>query len=329
MILVVEYSWNYVKIWLRKWECNRINVFSLMLIPVLLFGLYNTNVFWKVYNAPTPDEVRVIAPMTDPISSIYKSLITLHIMKVNMQDAVELNNKVYEKGVAYKSQTDSLNIVVVIGESYIKHHAQLYGYNLETTPNLCREENEDRLFVFNDVVCSSNQTSLVMKNVLCCNNSSGGEQWYAFPSFLTIFKKSGYDVYFWDNQKDVDKTATFSFTLNSFLYNPEMCRMSYTRTNEKSYQYDEEIVDSYKSEILVPKGKHNLVIFHLMGQHIAAIERFPHDKFTYFTLDSIKREASYLGDTERKQIADYDNATLYNDYVMNEIFDIFKNSNNC
>ena len=83
---------------------------------------------------------------------------------------------------------------------------------------------------------------------------------------------------------------------------------------------------SYKKDVVL-KNKCNLVLFHLMGQHSAAIERFPHDKFTYFTVDSIKREASYLGDTERKQKADYDNATLYNDYVMNEIFDTFRNSN--
>lgn len=326
MILLSEYFWRYVNIWLRKWEYVVKSVLSIILIPILLFGLYNTNVYWRVYNVQNPDEVRFIAPLDDPISSIYKSLITLRMMKEYMEDAIELNTAIYKNETSYNTQTDTANIVVVIGESYIKVHSQLYGYNLKTTPNLVREQNEGRLFTFNDVVSSSNSTSVIMRNILCCNNSSDNEQWYDYPNFLTIFKKSGYDVYFWDNQKDVAKTATFSFTLNSFLYDSKMCEISYTQINDKSYQYDEEIVKSYKDDVVL-KNKCNLVLFHLMGQHIAAIERFPHDKFTYFTLDSIKREASYLGDTERKQIADYDNATLYNDYVMNEIFDTFRNSN--
>ena len=326
MILLSEYFWCYVNIWLRKWEYVVKSILSIILIPIFLFGLYNTNVYWRVYNVQNPDEVYYIAFLDDPISSIYKSLITLRIMKETMEDAIELNTAIYKNETSYNTQTDTTNIVVVIGESYIKVHSQLYGYNLKTTPNLVREQNEGRLFTFNDVVSSSNLTSVIMRNILCCNNSSNDEQWYDYPNFLTIFKKSGYDVYFWDNQKDVAKTATFSFTINSFLYDSKMCEISYTQINDKSYQYDEEIVKSYKEDVVL-KNKCNLVLFHLMGQHSAAIERFPHDKFTYFTVDSIKREASYLGDTERKQIADYDNATLYNDYVMNEIFDTFRNSN--
>ena len=326
MILLSEYFWRYVNIWLRKWEYVVKSVLSIILIPIFLFGLYNTNVYWRVYNVQNPDEVYYIAFLDDPISSIYKSLITLRIMKETMEDAIELNTAIYKNETSYNTQTDTTNIVVVIGESYIKVHSQLYGYNLKTTPNLVREQNEGRLFTFNDVVSSSNLTSVIMRNILCCNNSSNDEQWYDYPNFLTIFKKSGYDVYFWDNQKDVAKTATFSFTINSFLYDSKMCEISYTQINDKSYQYDEEIVKSYKDDVVL-KNKCNLVLFHLMGQHSAAIERFPHDKFTYFTVDSIKREASYLGDTEIKQIADYDNATLYNDYVMNEIFDTFRNSN--
>ena len=326
MILLSEYFWRYVNTWLVKWENVVKKVLSIILIPILLFGLYNTKVYWRVYNVSNPDEVRVIAPLEDPISSIYKSLITLRIIRENMEDAIELNTAIYEKENAYNTQSDTTNIVVVIGESYIKAHSQLYGYNLKTTPNLFREQNEGRLFAFNDVVSSSNSTSVVMRNILCCNNSSDGEQWYDYPNFLAIFKKAGYNVYFWDNQKDVDKTATFSFTLNSFLYDSKMSEISYTQINDKSYEYDEDIVKSYNKEVIL-NDKCNLILFHLMGQHVAAIQRFPQEKFTCFTTDSIKRDASYLGDTERKQIADYDNATLYNDYVMNEIFDTFRDSN--
>jgi len=49
--------------------------------------------------------------------------------------------------------TDSINVVLVIGESHIKAHSSIYGYPLETEPNL-RCEQEKILF---QIVCLSNR----------------------------------------------------------------------------------------------------------------------------------------------------------------------------
>ena len=222
---------------------------------------------------------------------------------------------------------DDISIVVVIGESYIKSHSQLYGYELATTPNLCREENEGRLFVFDDVISSSNSTSIAMRNILCCNNSSADEQWYDYPNFMTIFKQSGYNVYFWSNQVDFAKKETFSFTLNSFLYNSKICEFAYTKRNLQSYKFDEDLIKSFSDSINYSLNKHNLIIFHLNGQHHDVRERFPSDKFKHFNADSINRDEPYLGIAEKEYIADYDNATLYNDYVLHKIIEEFRNSN--
>ena len=164
-------------------------------------------------------------------------------MKQSMEKFTILNKAIYNEAASHNTSNDSLNIVVVIGESYITSHSRLYGYNLNTTPNLSKEQNKERLFVFNDVITSSNSTSLIMKNIVCCNNSSSGEDCYDYPSFLTIFKQAGYDVYFWDNQKSMAENAVYSYTLNSFLYNPEICKVAYTKTNDQSFQYDEPILN--------------------------------------------------------------------------------------
>ncbi len=326
-IVVFERLWCNIKKRLKSKENHIVNILSAIIIPIFLFGLYSTNIYWKIYNAQSPDHIRFMYPSNDPITSTYSSLMMLNMMKKQMGNAMELNRRVYENVDSYTTQKDSINVVVVIGESYIKSHSSLYGYNLNTTPNLSREQDSGNLFVFNDVISSSNSTSVVMRNILCCNNTGSGEQWYNYPNFLTIFKKAGYSVYYWDNQAGVDKNATYSFTLNSFLYNNDMSEMAYTKINEKSYQYDKELIYSYKNTVGISKARNNLVLFHLIGQHVDPSQRFPHNEFKVFTKDSIKRNDSYLDDYKKEYIANYDNATLYNDYVLNEIINLFNNSN--
>ena len=333
VITIAEFSWNYfwknIKATTLKTKCvcfKNVLRFSLSLIivSVLLYGIFSTNVYFRMFKAKSPDDIAFIHRPTDPLSSIYSSIVMLHKMNENMVQGVEANKTISEHSIVC-NMNDSVNIVVVIGESYTKWHSSLYGYSLNTSPYLLSEAVAGRLFIFDDAVSSSNYTSIVMKNILCCNNSSDDEQWYEYPNFMTIFKKAGYDVYFWDNQRDCDKTASYSFTLNSFLYNNDIVDMSYTMTNDASYKFDEDIVKSFNEKVKFTNEK-NLVLFHLMGQHSGYFARFPQSA-TIFTVDSVKRDNSFLNDEMKQCIADYDNATLYNDYVLSMILDTFKNSN--
>jgi len=73
------------------------------------------------------------------------------------------------------------------------------------------------------------------------------------------------------------------------------------------------------------KSNKELIIFHLRGQHIKAENSYPHDpQFSIFTVDSIKGNFS---ESQKRDIAFYDNATLYNDYVIANILNRYKNSN--
>ena len=328
-IVLGEYFWrkDKVKNWVKTRSVSIRKFLPLVLVFVLVYGLCSTKIYWKVRNAETPDDVRLMYAPTDPLSSIYTSLLTLHMMEENMEDAIEINKTVYETEDVFITEDEPLNIVLVIGESYIKCHSQLYGYYLETTPNMLREQQDGRLFVFNDVISTSNATSIVMKNVFSCNNSGAGEQWYDFPAFLTIFKKAGYNVFFWDNQRDFDSMATYSFTLNSFLYDRELQEIMYTKTNDEVYTYDGGLVESFNETIDIASTKHNLILLHLQGQHLTPTSRFPQGEFERFTADSIKRDDSFLTSEMKEYIAGYDNATLYNDYVMDMVFDTFRDSN--
>lgn len=328
LIILVELLW-----WITKSKVSNIpqiittSIKTFMTFIIILSGAYTSYITWKVFNVESSDHIRFLGVPNDPLYSIFTSILTIKMMEDNMADAIKLNESIHNSKISHISSTDSLNIVVVIGESYIKHHSQLYGYTLKNTPHLYNELKKENLYTFNDVISSSNSTSVSLRNILCCNNSSNNEVWYKYPYFLNIFKSSGYNVYFWSNQIDFAKKETFSFTLNSFLYNPRICKVAYTCRNNKSSKFDNEFVVSFADSINYHSNKHNLILYHLNGQHHGVRERFPHDKFKYFNADSIKRDAPYLGIEEKEYIADYDNATLYNDYVLYNIIDEFRNSN--
>ena len=219
------------------------------------------------------------------------------------------------------SGTDTLDVVLVIGESYNKYHSELYGYKFETTPLMEKERIKGRLFVFDDVVTPYNMTSFVIKNLFSVNSIYDRESWTDFPFFQAIFKKAGYDVYFWDNQMIKSGGDVSDFSLNALIHNNDISCLSYTNTNDVTYKYDGELVDNFRDNIQLDSDK-NLVIFHLQGQHFDSKDRYPHNiGYDLFSYSSYNKPDLSKG--MRQYIADYDNATLYNDYVNNKIVELF------
>ncbi len=223
---------------------------------------------------------------------------------------------------------DSLNIVLVIGESYNKYHSALYGYTLDDTPFMIQEKEKGNLLAFTHVKAPHNMTSVVLKNALCCNNVHEGEMWHDYPYFPAIFKKAGYDVWFWDNQYQVGPNMPWSFTLNSIIFNEKIQQLSYTAINDSCFTYDNELITDFEQNELSKIGSHNLMVFHLVGHHIPANLQFPHNQENnIYTINDIKDKAPFLDNDRRQEMADYANATRYNDKVIKHIMDMVRETN--
>lgn len=227
------------------------------------------------------------------------------------------------------TESDSLNIILIIGESYNKYHAGLYGYYLDTTPYQCAEAEKGNLFAFNKVKAPHNMTSIVLKNVLCCNDVHEGERWYDYPYFPAIFKKAGYDVWLWDNQYKWDENAAWAFTLNSVMFNDSIMKISYTDVNSQCQPYDGELIaDFWQKKTPAELGQLNFMIFHLSGQHFLAKNQYPNEtKYNVFSAKDVKDSAPYLSDESRQRIAEYANATRYNDEVIHQIMEQVRHTN--
>lgn len=261
-----------------------------------------------------------------PMPNLCYSLNAIHLAGQDLDNMIAATENAI-KDVSCENG-DSLNIIVVIGESYNKHHASLYGYPLDTTPYQCEEQANDRLCAFNRVKSPHNMTSIVIKNVLCCNNVHEAERWYDFPYFPAIFKNAGYDVWLWDNQYKWNPDAAWAFTLNSVMFNERIQQLSYTAINDSGAPYDGGLITDFEKKTKGRLGKQNLIIFHLGGQHFLATTQYPHvPEYQVFTAKDVKDDAPYLNDESRQRIAEYANATRYNDAVIHQIMTMVKETN--
>lgn len=92
------------------------------------------------------------------------------------------------------STFQSKKIVLIIGESYNRHHASMYGYHLPTTEPLDTIQN---LCIFSDVISAQNNTAFALRWILSCKEARPDERWQESPTWLTILKKSGYNINYW------------------------------------------------------------------------------------------------------------------------------------
>jgi len=269
-----------------------------------------------------------VAP-NDVVSSLIFALHDFDISNQETSRSVQSNILASQEQATLLHPNDSVTLVVVIGESFNKHHSSLYGYPLPTNPRLALERDRGNLMVFSDVVSPFNKTSTVLKEVMTTSNLADGITWDQSPMFSTIFKRAGYQVWLWDNQRHDSPLATFAFTLNAFLYNPQIMRLAYDKLNEQSFVLDSELVQDFEQHAQDHLTGRNLVILHLMGQHFDARERYPHKRldFNHFTANEVPQQAIALSEDARTHIANYDTATAFNDLVMKMIFDLFSNHN--
>lgn len=265
--------------------------------------------------------------MRNPDDLITKLIVSFYDIKLGaneMENTILIAEQVKANG--QNSNQDSIIVVLVIGESYIREHASVYGYPLSTTPFLLEEKKQGHLFVFDNVISPYNQTTGVIRNLISCNSIGDGEHWSSTPPFTAIFKKNGYHVAMYDNQKDYGLNSLFSYSLNTYLYHPRMVEACYNEINDSTFEYDGQLIDYY-SRVSIGKYKKQLILFHLLGQHIEYEYRYPKE-YSYFSIDSTSfRNDSWLTDRMRQEIVHYDNATRYNDSVLKNVFSLFANDN--
>ena len=242
----------------------------------------------------------------------YRLVFSIYANRLASRQIVQL------EAASAKVQIDSCSfrvpeIVLVIGESYNKHHSQLYGYNKPTTPLQLQMAADSSLVAFSDVVASWNLTSFVFKHMMSLWTVGDRGEWCDEPLFPEVFRKAGYQVTFLTNQfQPKAKEAVYDFSGGFFLNDPEFSKRQFDVRNAQTYRYDESLLKAFDGLKNKPE-KGRLTILHLMGSHVDYRARYPQSR-QYFKPAMYNRPE--LSDKQRRILSEYDNSLRYNDSIV-------------
>ena len=214
-------------------------------------------------------------------------------------------------------------IVLVIGESFNKHHTPLYEKDyLPTTPLLMQQREKGNLVVYTDAVAPFNFTSNAFKYMFSTWDEESGDEWTGHTLFPAVFKKAGYCVDFYTNQFAMAQTDMWDFAGGTIFNHHGLSELQFTHRNPDIFDYDGELLQELPPTDSLTAHP-TLLIVHLRGQHVKYDNRYPQ---AYAKFAPNDEETPFGGRMGREIAAHYDNATLYNDAVVNTVFEMLKNT---
>ncbi|MGP1480393.1 MAG: sulfatase-like hydrolase/transferase [Hoylesella enoeca] len=297
---------------------------GVLCVGLLIYGgfatAHNKSATWKLMSGGTIGAVehtltdRNHAILYTPISRLLFSVYANSLASQQIHQLIAAANKVRVDSCNYRSPT----IVLIIGESYGRLHSQQYGYFMPTTPRQIRRETSGLLVKYTDVVSPWNLTSFVFKNVFSMRVIGQPGQWCDYPLFPELFRKAGYHVTFLTNQfLPKAKEAVYDFSGGFFLNNPTLSKAQFDTRNDSLHAYDDGLLRDY-DRVKGQNNAYNLIIFHLIGQHVQYRTRYPSDR-RRFRAEDYDEKRPELNGKQKRILADYDNAVLYNDSIVDQI----------
>ncbi|GAA7170981.1 metal-dependent hydrolase [Helicobacter pylori] len=311
----------------------------LITIKIIRFRVLVSGVIASVLGLSilTIGSVRNIKHLTENDAILKRSLFSLSLTRgfysaylslFDRQQAIKFYsflNNLYLPSDYLSSTGDVKNVILVIGESASRNFMQLYGYSVPNNPLLSelanerereRERKSNNLFVFSDTISKEAHTSDVFESLLNYSNAETNKHWYHYHNMIDIFKRSHYET-FWLEKQIVDE---WGITQN--LVSNRSKNRYYILGNYGAY--DEELVKFYSKNVQPKLKSKNFIVFHLLGSHSWYADRFPKSfaKFKPSDLSFSNLHAS--NDRDKQIVADYVNSLYYNDFVLNGIFNLFK-----
>ena len=306
--------------------------FGILCLAILITSIctswHNKEAYHKLMSGRTIGEVEHTLTEKDhavlylPIYRLQFSIYANQLAAHQITQLIHAAHEVKVDSCSFRSP----NIVLIIGESYGRHHSQQYGYFMKTTPKQSALEKSKKLTKFTDVVTCWNLTSFVFKHMLSTYVVGDKGEWCDYPLFPEVFRKAGYNVTFITNEfLPQAKEAVYDFSGGFFLNNPTLSAAQFDTRNTEVHKYDDGLLSDYDQIAdSTAKNRGNLYIFHLLGQHVAYRDRYPH-KRTHFYASDYEERRPELSAKQRKMVSYYDNAVLYNDSIVDAICHRFDN----
>lgn len=214
------------------------------------------------------------------------------------------------------NQSDLPTVVFVLGESTSRTHMSIYGYELPTTPNMNKRQADGELLCFTDVISPQTQTMPVVERLFTFYNNETPGKWYQYQNVFDILNAAGYRTVWLSNQ---ETTGIYGNIPRAYA---ERCTEHEFTTVGGSLvhinELDENILPILDKHLKEPAEK-NFYILHLLGTHETYHQRYP-ETYSRFTA----AEESGSKQAQKEVRAEYDNAVLYADHILNQIIQRFE-----
>lgn len=213
----------------------------------------------------------------------------------------------------YVGSSDSLQVVVVVGESLRPGNLSLNGYHRCTTPEL----QSLGVVSFDSVFSDYAYTNESVPHLMTRADTQHPERAYSERSFIDVFKAAGVHTASISNQ-DTERSYVYFFT--------EADTTIYSNQSKNSYNFDKwldgDVLPHYHS--LLGIAPQQLIVIHTIGSHWWYNVHFS-DEYERFKPVMQSRILSNCDSME--VINSYDNTVLYTDYVVSEIIRPLQNRN--
>lgn len=222
--------------------------------------------------------------------------------------------------------TDDIPYVVfILGESTSRHHMQLYGYGLPTTPKLAARAEAGELVAYENVTSPHAGTMAVLRTLFSFYDNDANGMWYDYGDLFDILRQAGVYTAWLSNQEASGFYGSIGRTLGE-----RTDHVAFTspvaHSIDLAERYDSEVLPLLDEELRervaepVPAA---FYVIHLMGAHEEFSKRYPPEFARFMPEDEAGRGA--LEDASARAVrAAYDNAVLYDDAIVDEIIRRFE-----
>lgn len=278
-----------------------------------LFSMMPLTVFGAVIYLTISVDGREYWTKYNPLIAIphYVSLAVKEKYKINYlySKAPSINN------IKVRNDGDKTTHILIISESINRNHMSLYGYPRVTTPKLSGMA--DSLFILKDPCSSRNTTIPSLKEMLTFASREDASNLFKAPNLIQVMHAAGFETYWLSNQQEIGIYDSFvSFFSKSSDHKTFVDRRGW----QEGMSLDEKLFPPLENT-LKDGVKKKFIIIHLIGAHINYYWRYPKEYEVFNdTKETIKTSnSSILSPSAMKRYNQYDNAILYNDYVVSHI----------
>lgn len=283
-----------LSIWIRiKHVSSHINM--LWLCPILLIGYLNLNS--RIYRGCTERY---------PVN-------VFHSVRLYLKSKKTIEERVSVDKIQSTTPSDSLDIILVLGESLRSDHMSLNGYSRETTPGL---QNLSNVISLPNIYTNYTYTNASLPHILTRADSTDEDIAYRERSLIDIFNQADFHTTWIGNQDAGETYVDFMNEAQELLYvHPEKTVFVYDEW------YDKDIVPLFAQTIKESNAENRLTVIHTIGSHWFYNIHVPDDCIKY---KPIVRNREVKQNTSEEVINSYDNCIVSADQFLCSLIDKLK-----